>query len=930
LEGERTVLYPKNRQLDVGIHLDKDEHKPGEPAVARFTVRSADKTAAESALGIKIVDRAVEERARTDSDFGQQRGWGWWRWSLWSSSDSSFASITRDDLDHIDLSEPVSPEFDLVAEFILQSSYQDALEMLEDKSPVGPEEVFSKILGKQFESLDSGLRDWNEQGKWVRNLDDLKMVGNERGVDVKGLRDPWGTPYKYDLKFQGTDQILTVTSAGPDKRFDAADDFQAHRTSQAYFLHYGKLVESVAHDLMTKEGRFIQDRGTLQTELSKRGLDFNELTDPWGLPYETRFSVSGSYYVTEIVSHGEHPESKRENTGTVVWTDRVDYFVKSRENINTVLTAHLNSGGAYPTNEAGFKEILRKAGVDLDELRDPWGHAYFIAFQKFAQYSDRVKIQQTSSSGDRVGEPVTLVRQDVRVLSAGPDGKPDTQDDFQVASYSILVSEQSAKDAGPQPAPAGMSLATDTGAITGIIVDPMGAVISNATVEATLEDTEEKHTANTDSMGCFELKDLRPGVYDIRAYARGFRALEVRAVLVQATNVTQISFELSVGTATEMVTVEAASVAVETTMSSVSEVRSLPNLVTMGPGALNIVTKSGAMSTPRLRQDFPETMLWEPALITDRRGHARLDFKVADNITTWKLTAVGSTKNGELGRAEKDLRAFQPFFVEHDPPRILTQGDEISYRLVLRNYLDKPPLLKASMKPEAWFSLLGPAEVPVHVEAGDAAHALSRYRAVSSVTDSKQQVSAANSEVSDAARKPVDVHPFGRPLSVTTADVIDQNGALTARIPENVIPGSLHARVKIYPNLLAHVVENLEAGLEKPNGCVLAVFLRPSGNVLSALVILFAWLSYAAGSVNYGVFVVALTGYIAFLLAIMRAPEGATLENRIVATLIGGAIGITIHLISIPINRAFLERRLEFSARRSAVVSDGVVKPQST
>jgi uncharacterized protein YfaS (alpha-2-macroglobulin family) len=225
------------------------------------------------------------------------------------------------------------------------------------------------------------------------------------------------------------------------------------------------------------------------------------------------------------------------------------------------------------------------------------------------------------------------------------------------------------------------------------------------------------------------------------------------------------------------------------------------------------------MSTPRLRQDFPETMLWEPALITDRRGHARLDFKLADNITTWKLTAVGSTKNGELGRAEKDLRAFQPFFVEHDPPRILTQGDEISYPLVLRNYLDKPQLLKASMKPEAWFSLLSPAEVPVHVEAGDAAHALFRYRAVSSVTDGKQQVSAANSEVSDAARKPVDVHPFGRPLSVTAAEVIDQNGALTARIPENVLPGSLHARVKIYPNLLAHVVENLEAGLEKPNGC---------------------------------------------------------------------------------------------------------------
>jgi hypothetical protein len=284
LEGERTVLHPKNRQLDLGIHLDKDEHRPGDGAAARFTVRSADRTATESELGIKIVDRAVEERAQTDSDFGQHRGWGWWRWSLWSSSDSSFAGITRDDLDHIDLSEPVSPDFDLVAEFILQSSYQDALEMLEDKSPIGPEEAFSKILGKQFEPLDSGLHIWNEQGKSVRKVDDLEAVGQERGVDVKGLRDPWGTPYRYEITFQGTDQILTVTSAGSDKHFGTADDFQAHRAHERYFLHYGKLVESASHDLITKEGRFIRDGGTLQTELSKRGLDFNELTDPWVSP----------------------------------------------------------------------------------------------------------------------------------------------------------------------------------------------------------------------------------------------------------------------------------------------------------------------------------------------------------------------------------------------------------------------------------------------------------------------------------------------------------------------------------------------------------------------------------------------------------------------------------------------------------------------
>lgn len=248
------------------------------------------------------------------------------------------------------------------------------------------------------------------------------------------------------------------------------------------------------------------------------------------------------------------------------------------------------------------------------------------------------------------------------------------------------------------------------------------------------------------------------------------------------------------------------------------DVKSLQSLGKLASG-LTAAAKSGVMSTPRLRQDFPETMLWEPALVTDHRGKARLNFKLADNITTWKLTAIASTKNGELGRAEKDLRAFQPFFVEHDPPRILTQGDEIAYPLVLRNYLDHAQTLTASIKAESWFTLLGPAVVPVKVAAGDAARAVFRYRAVAAVTDGKQQVSAANAEISDAEQKPMDVHPFGRPTSVTAGTVFAKEGSLTLQIPDSALADSLRARVKVYPNLLAHVVENLEAGLERPHGC---------------------------------------------------------------------------------------------------------------
>jgi hypothetical protein len=835
LEGSRTVLYPKNRQLDVAVQFDKDEHRPGEDATARFTVRQPGQTGAESALGVKIVDTAVEERARTDSDFGQHSGWGWWRWSLWSvNSDAGFSGVSRDDLDRIDLTEPVPQDLDLVAEYILRSASHDAPELLNDEPDRAAEQVFSKWVSKQFETLEKDLQQWNERGKLPRNEAELTELAKEYGVDLPGLRDPWGTPYRFELRFQGADHFLKVISAGPDQQFGTSDDFTARETQRKFFLHYGNLLGQAVKNLSETEGHFIRDQNTLQAELLKQGVDFAALRDPWDEPYEAKFLIAGSSYVTQVISHGEDEAGKKQsagkstgetearkkqNNGTVVWEDRVDYFLAARQNIDRVLTAHLHAGGAYPNNEDEFKAILRHAGVNLDELRDPWGDPYYIVFKNLAQYGDRVTIQQSRASGERTSEPVTLIRKEVRLMSPGLDHQPGTADDFQVASYSVLVAEQSANDNKPVQSSPKLNLADNTGAITGTVEDPSGAVIANAIVEATREVTGEKSSTQTDNNGRFELKDLKPGMYRVASSSKGFQSLVVAAVPVQSGTVTEISFRLSVGWSNTTVEVSGVATQVETSTSySVAGVRSLPSLGKPAPQAAMAV-KSGVMSTPRLRQDFPETMLWEPALVTDRRGKARLNFKLADNITTWKLTAIASTRNGELGRAEKDLRAFQPFFVEHDPPRILTQGDEIAYPLVLRNYLDHAQTLTASIKPETWFTLLGPAEVPVKVEAGDAARAVFRYRAVAAVTDGKQQVSAANTEISDAEQKPVDVHPFGRPTSVTAGTVFAKEGSLALQIPEAALADSLRARVKIYPNLLAHVVENLEAGLERPHGC---------------------------------------------------------------------------------------------------------------
>jgi uncharacterized protein YfaS (alpha-2-macroglobulin family) len=220
-----------------------------------------------------------------------------------------------------------------------------------------------------------------------------------------------------------------------------------------------------------------------------------------------------------------------------------------------------------------------------------------------------------------------------------------------------------------------------------------------------------------------------------------------------------------------------------------------------------------------LREYFPETLLWQPSIETDKQGRAKIKFKLADNITTWKMVVIGSTEDGRIGTTEKEIKAFQPFFVEHDPPRVLTQDDEISLPVVVRNYLSQAQQVDLEIKPESWFSLLGPAQKQTNVAAGDATRETFDFRVIAPVKDGKQRITARGSDDQDAIEKPVSVHPDGEEVSITAGDLIDDATSLELEIAQSMIPNSSRAELKIYPNLLAHVVEGVEAIMQRPYGC---------------------------------------------------------------------------------------------------------------
>jgi uncharacterized protein YfaS (alpha-2-macroglobulin family) len=235
-------------------------------------------------------------------------------------------------------------------------------------------------------------------------------------------------------------------------------------------------------------------------------------------------------------------------------------------------------------------------------------------------------------------------------------------------------------------------------------------------------------------------------------------------------------------------------------------------------GADNNANSAG--EPPRLRQYFPETMLWLPDGVTDETGLLHLDVPVADSITTWRLSALASTQDGRLGSATGSLRVFQDFFIDLDLPLALTVGDEIAVPVGIFNYLPDAQTIRLEVEPMAWFELLDEASKEVVIEANEISVVYFRIRA-QSFGKQPFKVTAYGSEMSDAMQKEVRLFPNGKEIRFTQSSSLsaDTPARYITTIPSEAIAGTEGLTVKIYPGIQSQVVEGLDGMLRMPSGC---------------------------------------------------------------------------------------------------------------
>lgn len=120
--------------------------------------------------------------------------------------------------------------------------------------------------------------------------------------------------------------------------------------------------------------------------------------------------------------------------------------------------------------------------------------------------------------------------------------------------------------------PLSVPLAAQNAALTGTVKDPQQASINNATVTLTNVDTGIAQSTKADAEGNYEFAFIKPGKYTLAAEQPGFKRFVQKEFTLAVDERARIDIVLQLGETSTTITVEAATVGVQTESSALGEV----------------------------------------------------------------------------------------------------------------------------------------------------------------------------------------------------------------------------------------------------------------------------------------------------------------------------------------------------------------------
>ncbi|RLB52772.1 MAG: hypothetical protein DRJ42_13925, partial [Deltaproteobacteria bacterium] len=227
---------------------------------------------------------------------------------------------------------------------------------------------------------------------------------------------------------------------------------------------------------------------------------------------------------------------------------------------------------------------------------------------------------------------------------------------------------------------------------------------------------------------------------------------------------------------------------------------------------------AGESGGTTVRSDFRETVYVNPTLITDENGRASITFPLADSITTWRVSADGSTRDGRIGAGQHHFRTFQSFFVDFNMPIRMTAGDTIEVPAVIYNYLDEATSVTVSLDDDSWYALESARTQTIRLEPSEVRAATFRLRVLEAGEHALLLRGSAGG-VDDALLRIARVDPEGEPEDETVSGKLNGTTAHTFTFPSDTVAGGAFLDLVLTPGFAAEATQGVEAMLQEPNGC---------------------------------------------------------------------------------------------------------------
>jgi uncharacterized protein YfaS (alpha-2-macroglobulin family) len=233
--------------------------------------------------------------------------------------------------------------------------------------------------------------------------------------------------------------------------------------------------------------------------------------------------------------------------------------------------------------------------------------------------------------------------------------------------------------------------------------------------------------------------------------------------------------------------------------------------------------KSEPLITARKR--FPDTAFWLPDINTNSAGLAAVQFRLPDNLTTWRATVIANSKDSRFGRQIAKILTYKQFFVRLEAPRFLTQKDETRFLTLVHNDTALPQTALVHLQASG-LTIQGTPIRSVDVPAGGigkiewkvtAAGLIKSSIRVTAWTPAKKE----SKQWTDGIETSIPILPFAREVVRANAGTITSASPASETVYQNAdaIQELSKMTIRITPSLFACMDSSLDYLTGYPYGC---------------------------------------------------------------------------------------------------------------